>query len=131
MDLVDDGDGVFITAEGLLMYLQPEEAMGLITACAQRFPGGRMMFDLPPAWFAKIVSRGVPLSTRYRVPPMPFSMSPSEAADLVNTVPGVRGVHDVPMPEGRGRVWNTVSWLVQRVELFDPVRPTVTLLEFD
>ena len=130
MDLVDDSDGVFITAEGLLMYLQPEEALGLIAACAQRFPGGRMMFDLPPAWFAKLISRGVRTSKRYRVPPMPFSMSPAQAADLVNTVPGVRGVHDIPMPEGRGRLWNTIGWAVQRLSLFDPVRPTVTLLEF-
>ena len=35
-------DGVFITAEGLLMYLQPEESLGLIAECAKRFPGGRM-----------------------------------------------------------------------------------------
>ena len=39
MDSVDDTHGVFITAEGLLMYLQPDEAMGLITQCAKRFPG--------------------------------------------------------------------------------------------
>ena len=89
-----------------------------------------MMFDLPPAWFAKIISRGVRTSRGYRVPPMPFSMSPSQAADLVNTVPGVRGAHDIPMPEGRGRLWNTLGWALQRIPLFDPLRPTVTLLEF-
>ncbi len=31
MDAVDTSDGVLITAEGLLMYLQPDDAMGLIT----------------------------------------------------------------------------------------------------
>ena len=46
MDRVDPTDGVFITTEGLLMYLQPEEALGLIAECAKRFPGGQMMFDL-------------------------------------------------------------------------------------
>ena len=45
MDRVDTEDGVFITAEGLLMYLEPTDAMGLITECARRFPGGRMMFS--------------------------------------------------------------------------------------
>ncbi len=49
MDRVDTANGVFITTEGLLMYLQPEEALGLIAECAKRFPGGQMMFDLPPA----------------------------------------------------------------------------------
>ena len=42
-------DGVFVTAEGLLMYLQPDDALGLIAECATRFPGGQMMFDLPPS----------------------------------------------------------------------------------
>jgi O-methyltransferase involved in polyketide biosynthesis len=68
MDQVDDSDGVFITAEGLLMYLQPTEAMGLITECARRFPGGRMMFDLPPSWFAMWARRGMRTSLRYRIP---------------------------------------------------------------
>ncbi|WP_390893240.1 class I SAM-dependent methyltransferase [Mycobacterium deserti] len=131
MDRVDSDDGVFITAEGLLMYLQPEESLGLIAECAKRFPGGRMMFDLPPAWFAKWISRGMLRpSLRYRVPPMPFSLTPSEAANLVNDIPGIRAVHDVALPPGRGKVFNALTWTVQRVTLFDNVRPVLTLLEF-
>ena len=130
MDRVDPTDGVFITAEGLLMYLQPTEAMALITACAKRFPGGAMMFDLPPSWFAWIARRGMRTSMRYKVPPMPFSMSASEAAKLVDVVPGVRAVHDVALPAGRGRVFNAALWAIQRIPLFDPVRPAFTLLEF-
>lgn len=130
MDAVDDSEGVFITAEGLLMYLQPAEAMGLITECAKRFPGGRMMFDLPPSWFAFWARRGMRTSLRYKVPPMPFAMSASEAARLVDVVPGVRAVHDVPFPRGRGTVLNAAMWAVQRIPLLDPVRPATTLLEF-
>jgi O-methyltransferase involved in polyketide biosynthesis len=130
MDRVDPSDGVFITAEGLLMYLQPTEAMALITECAKRFPGGAMMFDLPPSWFAWIARRGMRTSMRYKVPPMPFSMSASEAAKLVDVVPGVRAVHDVALPAGRGRVFNAALWAIQRIPLFDPVRPAFTLLEF-
>ena len=89
-----------------------------------------MIFDLPPAWFAALIRRGVRMTSRYRVPPMPFSMSAAEAANLVNTVPGVRAVRDVPFPPGRGRVWNTLAWAVQRIPLFDPIRPAFTLLEF-
>jgi len=130
MDHVDDSDGVFVTAEGLLMYLQPEESMALITACAQRFPGGQMMFDLPPSWFAWWARKGMRTSLRYRVPPMPFSLSVAEAADLVNTVPGIRAVHDLPLPEGRGRLINSLVWTAQRLPVFDAVRPLWTLLEF-
>jgi hypothetical protein len=61
---------------------------------------------------------------------MPFAMSPAKAAELVDVVPGVRVVHDLPLPMGRGSVLNTVMWAVQRIRLFDPVRPALTLLEF-
>ncbi len=130
MDRVEPEDGVFITTEGLLMYLQPEEALGLIAECAKRFPGGQMMFDLPPVFFASWIRRGSRVSLRYRVPPMPFALSPSEIANLVNTVPGLRAVHDLPMAPGRGKVINGLIWTLQRVPLLDPVRPVVTLLEF-
>jgi len=130
MDQVDTDHGVFITAEGLLMYLQPDEALALITECAARFPGGQMMFDLPPSGLAALTRRGVRTSLRYRVPPMPFILSVAEAANLVNTIPGVRAVHDVPSGRGRGTVLNALLWTVQRIPLLDPVRPVVTLLEF-
>jgi len=130
MDQVDTEHGVFITAEGLLMYLQPDDALGLITECAERFPGGQMMFDLPPSGFAAMSRRGMRTSLRYRVPSMPFSLSASDAANLVNTVPGIRAVHDLPHAEGRGKVFNAVMWTVQRLPLFDPVRPLLILLEF-
>ena len=130
MDRVNPDDGVFITAEGLLMYLPPEDAMALITACAARFPGGQMMFDLPPSAFHALARRGMRTSLRYRVPPMPFTLSVAEAAELVDTVPGVRAVHDLPSEAPRGRLLGALVWAAQRTPLLDPVRPTVTLLEF-
>lgn len=130
MDRVDTDHGVFVTAEGLLMYLQPADALALITECAKRFPGGQMMFDLPPSGFAALSRRGMRTSLRYRVPPMPFSLSVSDAANLVNTVPGIRAVHDLPHAVGRGKVFNAAMWTVQRLPLFDPVRPLLILLEF-
>ncbi len=60
MDSVDDSNRVFVTAEGLLMYLQPEQAIELISQCAKRFPGGQMLFDLPPAWFSRLSRYGGP-----------------------------------------------------------------------
>ncbi len=130
MDRVEVPEGVFITAEGLLMYLQPDQALGLIAECAKRFPGGQMMFDLPPVLFAAWIRNGSRTSLRYRVPPMPFTLSPSEIANLVNTVPGIRAVHDLPMLPGRGKVLNALIWTAQRIPLLDRARPLVTLLEF-
>jgi O-methyltransferase involved in polyketide biosynthesis len=130
MDSVDASGGVFITAEGLLMYLQPEQALGLIAECAKRFPGGRMLFDLPPTWFAKVSRYGLPTSLRYRVPPMPFSLNVRQAADLVNAIPGIRAVRDVRLPPGRGLVFNAALSVVYRASVLDPLRPCLTLLEF-
>ena len=48
----------------------------------------------------------------------------------MNTVPGIRAVHDLPLPPGRGKVLNAVLWTVQRVPVLDTVRPVWTLLEF-
>ena len=89
-----------------------------------------MMFDLPPPWFAAWARRGMRTSLRYKVPPMPFSLSVRQVANLVNTVPGIRAVHDLPLPAGRGKVLNALLWTLQRVPLLDPVRPVWTLLEF-
>jgi len=129
MDRVDATDGVFITAEGVLMYLQRAEALGLIRECAARFPGGQMMFDLPPPWFAAMLRRGIRTSLRYRAPAMPFTMSVTELAELVET-PGIRAVHDMPLPRARGPLFNVALWMVQRLPVFDGARPALTVLDF-
>ena len=131
MDDIDATNGVFITAEGLLMYLQPTEALGLITECAKRFPGGQMMFDLPPYWFAWWARQGLLRpSLRYRVPPMPFSLSPARAAGLATTIPGVRAAHDVELPAGRGTVLNALIWASYHLPVIDQLRGVTTRLEF-
>ncbi|WP_299556960.1 class I SAM-dependent methyltransferase [uncultured Mycolicibacterium sp.] len=130
MDHVDTEHGVFITAEGLLMYLQPEESLDLIRQCAARFPGGRFVFDLPPVLIPRLAKRGMRASRHYRVPPMPFSMSPAALARLPETIPGIRAVHDLPMPRGRGWFFGTLFPLLWRAPLVRRIRGAYTLLEF-
>lgn len=130
IDQVDAGDGVFVTAEGLLMYLQPDQALGLIAECAKRFPGGQMFFDLPPTIVKKVARRGLRSSKRYRVPPMPFSLSVGQLAKLADSVPGIRAVHDVPMPAGRGLFFGTLYPAFWRFPPVKPYRGVFALLEF-
>lgn len=130
MDDVPVDDGVFITAEGLLMYLQPHESMRLITECARRFPGGQMIFDLPPVLVKKLAPNGMRASRRYRVPPMPFSLTPNQLADLAITVPGVRAVHDLPMPRGRGLLFEKLYPAFWEFKPTKQMRGAYTLLEF-
>jgi len=130
MDHVDATDGVFITAEGLLMYLQPDDAMDLITRCAERFGGGRMFFDLPPTIVKRVAPRGMRASKAYRVPPMPFSLSIDQLRALVGTMPGLTAVHDVPMPPGRGFFFATVFPALWNFGPVKPFRGVYALLEF-
>lgn len=129
MDRVAADDGVFVTAEGLLMYLQPAQALELIAACAKRFPGGRMMFDSIPHWFSRRTLRGHRLSDRYVAPPMPFAMTADEATALT-ALPGVTSARDVRLPPGRG-IWKVLTappWT--SVTALRRIRPSMTVLEF-
>lgn len=130
MDRVDSTDGAFITAEGLLMYLEPEDALGLIRECAERFPGGQMMFDSIPPWLSRRTLKGWQLSDRYIAPPMPFGQSADDAVALAGLIPGIRIARDVRLPPGRG-AWRATSWPpLDRVAALRRARPSATLLEF-
>jgi O-methyltransferase involved in polyketide biosynthesis len=131
MDQVETEHGVFITAEGLLMYLTPDDALGLIRDCAARFPGGQMMFDSVPHWFSRRTLGGLKLSGRYVAPPMPFGLTADEGVMLADSIPGVRAARDVAFPPGRGiwKLWATWSPL-DRIGFMRRVRPSITLLEF-
>jgi O-methyltransferase involved in polyketide biosynthesis len=142
MDQVDPQDGVFITAEGLLPYLEPSEALDLIRECARRFPGGKMMFDLPPKSQALLAARPRLWKTlRGDWPRTPFSLTVRELARLADTVRGVRAVHDLQLPRGRGPLFDTLLSKTQGLPIHRPLRrwvgmnwptiATLTLLEFD
>jgi O-methyltransferase involved in polyketide biosynthesis len=130
MDRVDGSQGVFITAEGLLMYLEPDDALGLIRDCAARFPGGQMMFDSIPHWFSRRTLRGFKLSDRYIAPPMPFALTADEGLALANRIPGVRAARDIALPPGRG-IFKLAAWPpLDRIAVLRRIRPSITLLEF-
>jgi O-methyltransferase involved in polyketide biosynthesis len=142
MDQVDAEHGVFITAEGLLPYLEPGEAISLISECARRFPGGQMMFDLPPKVQAQLAARPRLWAVlRGDWPRTPFSLTVRELAKLADTVPGVRAVRDLQLPRGRGPLFAKILPNTQGLPIHRPLRrwigmnwptiATLTLLEFD
>ncbi|HEV7707419.1 MAG TPA: hypothetical protein VGP16_04430 [Asanoa sp.] len=130
MDRVDPAHGVFVSAEGLLMYFDRDDALSLIADCAARFPGGQLFFDSIPAWLSARTRRGLRFSDRYTAPPMPFSLSVTQAARLPEQIPHVVAATEIALPTGRG-VWasRTVRTLSARPPLRDR-RPSLTLLDF-
>ncbi|HYQ65084.1 class I SAM-dependent methyltransferase [Actinophytocola sp.] len=130
LDHVDPANGVFISAEGLFMYLDRTEVLSLIADCAERFPGGQLFFDSLPKWFSERTLRGYRLTDRYTAPPMPFSLTVSEAARLPRELPAVAGVRELPLPYGRG-VWKSRSFrAVMNLPVVRDRRPMLTLLSF-
>lgn len=129
MDHVDGADAVLITAEGLLQYLPRDAVMGLIARCAQRFPGGRLIFDSIP-WFLSAYSRrGIKLSAQYTAPPMPFWFTANHYREL-SAMPGVRAVSELAMPPGRGKVARRIIPLVYGWGALRRLRAPTTLVEF-
>ncbi len=58
LEVPDPARGVFISAEGLFMYLERDEVFALISDCAARFPGGQLFFDSIPPWLSRRTLRG-------------------------------------------------------------------------
>jgi O-methyltransferase involved in polyketide biosynthesis len=80
---VDDSRGVLITAQGLLMYLEPEDVHRLISRCRERFPGSAFVFDAVPGWLAKRSQKGlVKGSTGYQPPTWLWGMDMRERERL-------------------------------------------------
>jgi O-methyltransferase involved in polyketide biosynthesis len=113
MDELDSSQGLLITAQGLLMYLHPTEAREVICACAQRFPGAYMVFDVIPAWFSERTITGLRNTAGYQAPPMPWGVDDAERARLA-TLPGVAALYDLRFPRGRGPFFGLLAPLLGR-----------------
>ncbi|TQC49934.1 class I SAM-dependent methyltransferase [Rhodococcus sp. WS4] len=130
IDHVDTDRGVFVSAEGLLMYLPADESLSLIGDCARRFPGGRMVFDSVPKWFSRKTLKGMRIRGGYTVPPMPFHLSAGEAAELPARVPDIAFTREVTLPLGRGLWGSTALRTLSELPPLRNSRPTLTLCGF-
>lgn len=130
MDQVDATNGVLITAEGLFQYLERDAVLGLIAACAARFPGGQLIFDSVPrflSWYSQ--RRGIRLSKEYTAPPMPFWLT-ADRYDELRFVPGVLAVRELEIPAGRGKVLSRAAGLVYRSKRLERFRAPTNVVEF-
>ena len=78
MDAVEPSSGLFIVAQGLFMYLDPEAVRRLFVDIAERFPGADMVFDVVPRWFSHLTLWGLRRTPQYRFPPMPWGINRDE-----------------------------------------------------
>jgi len=93
------GDRVFVVAQGLLMYLRPEQVTTLITRCATRFGNGVMVFDTVPRWFARLAGTGrLRGPGGYLVPRMPWGVTPGRLLDELRLDPDVAAARLIDPP---------------------------------
>jgi O-methyltransferase involved in polyketide biosynthesis len=85
MDAVDPSSGVFIVAQGLLMYLAPERVRQLFASIADRFPGSELVFDTIPRWFSDLTLLGLNQTATYRLPPMPWGINRDEVEQTLRS----------------------------------------------
>jgi len=98
---VDASGGVLLTAQGLLMYLDPPDVHRLIAACAARFPGAALVFDAVPRWLASLNRAAAERSApgAYRAPPWTWTFDRAEARRIA-ALPGVAHLRPRSLPRG-------------------------------
>lgn len=130
MEQVDKSPGVFITAQGILMYFEPESVRGLIAACAERFPGGRMMFDLIPRWFSENTLRGYRTTRSYTTPRMPFGLNVDEIPSIRSFHPNISDVEEIGLGRGRSMHFRFVMPVRNWVPVIRNRRSSLVLVSF-
>ncbi|MBL1077529.1 class I SAM-dependent methyltransferase [Nocardia sp. 2] len=131
-DAVDTRE-VLITAEGLFMYLEPDDVYALIGDMAQRFPGASVIFDALPPSFTQRTAEGrtIARGSDYVIPPMPFGLTVPEARALPQRIPGVTGYRELPMAAGRGWCHPALLGLHRRLPLLRDHRHFIAQLSFE
>jgi O-methyltransferase involved in polyketide biosynthesis len=129
MDEVDTSAGVLITTQGLLMYLQPPEVRSLIAACAERFPGGTLLFDAVPHFLDERSRRDdVDPGASYRAPAWHWSLDPGEHKKVMEYSPKIAGTRDLRYPRGRGLL--AIARVVGYVPLIRKLRMPIVEVRF-
>jgi O-methyltransferase involved in polyketide biosynthesis len=134
MDAVDPSRGVFLMAEGLLMYFERTEVERLLAACAERFPGSAMMFDVIPRWLSKKTLRGWQMTKKYRTPPMPWGIDVNELARLREVHPNIVEVREVDIGRGQSFLFGTLLPFIDKLPLPGVIankRPAFVVARFE
>lgn len=125
LDEVDPSEGVFVTAQGLLMYFDPTAVERLLSGIAARLPGVTLMFDTIPPWFSRKTLAGYQRTPHYRTPPMPWGVTRRALPKLLDRwMPSVVSVDLIPYGYLRG-VAGLVLPLATRTPLVRELLPCV------
>ncbi|MGZ4427815.1 MAG: class I SAM-dependent methyltransferase [Nocardioidaceae bacterium] len=124
---VDPGEGVLVTAQGLLMYLQPAEVDALVERCAAAFPGGALLFDaIPPAMLAARAGWQDPTSLAQSAPWV-WGLDPATRRRIFG-LPGVLDLREVRRARGPGVALGVVLPLLRALPVLGDRLPEFPVL---
>ena len=108
LDAFDPAADVLVTAQGLLMYLEPEQVHTLLMTCARRLPRGAIVFDAVSRGLSQRSRRGkVDGGSGYRPPPWTWGVDRAERRRLAH-LPGIEELRLLRLPRGRGVLFGVV-----------------------
>ncbi|TDX66497.1 O-methyltransferase involved in polyketide biosynthesis [Methylosinus sp. sav-2] len=128
-DEVPRGRPVFITAQGLFMYLPPEETASLLRDMAQRFPKASLLFDHVPRWLSRETLKGRKLTQNFTIPPMPWGIDRSEITPTLRSWAAIETVEHFDYRFYRG--WRALLFGgLLRLAFFRERMPAITRVTF-
>ncbi|MHC4300637.1 MAG: class I SAM-dependent methyltransferase, partial [Planctomycetota bacterium] len=124
---------VYLTAQGLLMYLPEEQVRMLFKDLAKRFPGAWFTFDTIPRWLSrKTVKCGWKKTAHYTTPKMPWGINRHQIAPTLRAwVPTLEEVMELRwwrFPRGVGRWLFPLMFATPILNRYAP--PVITRVRF-
>ncbi|MEU6332363.1 class I SAM-dependent methyltransferase [Streptomyces sp. NPDC047049] len=123
--------GVVITAPGVLMRLPPPAVRALLAACAERFPGGVLVFDALPGRAAALARRAAAAGGRWPAPR--WGLDRAQLPRVACLHPGIVAVRELgPVPGGAaaGGLWSRLVWRGRGVPVLRALTPLVCEVRF-
>jgi O-methyltransferase involved in polyketide biosynthesis len=115
LDAIDRDAGVFVTAQGLFMYLERTQVRELIATCAARIADGVLMFDAVGRAVSERSSAGkFERGTGYVPPRWSWGIDDEDRAFIAG-LPNVAALERVRLPRGRGAAFRYAAPVVQRI----------------
>jgi len=103
LDAIDPAREVFVSAQGLFMYFEPDRVRDLLATLDRRLPGATLMFDTIPPWFSRKTLAGFDKTPHYRAPPMPWGIARDAIEPTLRTwMPHARRIDITPFGMQRG-----------------------------
>lgn len=126
LDEVEASRGVFVTAQGLLMYFEEGDVKRLLTTIVERFLGVEIMFDTIPRWFSRKSLKGFSKTAHYRTPAMPWGVNRHAIEPLLRSwSPRVTAVTVVPYGIDARGIAAAALTLVTRLPVLRNLPPTI------